>query len=163
VASNGIAAGCGGGAFCPSTAVTRAQAAPLLLRARDGGCTPPPPCSGIFADVPCPGPFTDWIEKLAADGITAGCGAGTYCPDDAVRRDQAAVFVLKSALGASYVPPPCSGVFSDVPCPGPFTDWIEDLAAREIAAGCGGGAFCPNDAVTRAQMAALLANAFALP
>jgi hypothetical protein len=163
VASNGITAGCGGGAFCPSAPVTRAQAAPFLLRARDGSCVPPPACSGVFDDVPCPGLYADWIEALAAAGITAGCGGGEYCPDDPVRRDQAAPLVLKSALGASYVPPPCEGVFSDVPCPGPFTDWIEDLASRGIAAGCGGGAYCPDATVTRAQMAALLANAFALP
>ncbi|HEX4440612.1 MAG TPA: S-layer homology domain-containing protein [Thermoanaerobaculia bacterium] len=162
-ASNGVAAGCGGGAFCPSAAVTRAQAAPLLLRARDGSCVPPPPCTGVFEDVPCPGPFADWIEALAAAGITAGCGGGAYCPDEAVRRDQAAPLVLRSALGSDYVPPRCAGVFTDVLCPGPFTDWIEDLAARGIAAGCGGGAYCPDASVTRAQMAALLANAFALP
>jgi len=40
------------------------------------------------------------------------------------------------------------------------TDWIEDLAARGIAAGC---AYCPSVAVSRGQMAALLSNAFALP
>jgi len=163
VASNGIAAGCGGGAFCSSAAVTRAQAAPLLLRARDGSCAPPPPCTGVFVDVPCPGPFADWIETLAASGITAGCGGDSYCPDAPVRRDQAAALVLRSALGSSYAPPPCTGVFADVPCPGPFTDWIEDVAARGIAAGCGGGAYCPDAPVTRAQIAALLTNAFALP
>jgi len=43
------------------------------------------------------------------------------------------------------------------------TDWIGDLAARGIAAGCGGGAYCPSVAVSRGQMAALLSNAFALP
>ena len=163
VASNGVTAGCGGGAFCPASPVTRAQSAPLLLRARDGICAVPAACTGVFADVSCPGPFSDWIEALSAAGITAGCGGGDYCPDASVRRDQAAVLVLKSSLGAAYVPPPCTGIFADVPCPGAFADWIEDLVARGIAAGCGGGAYCPSEAVTRGQMAALLSNAFALP
>ena len=35
-------------------------------------------------------------------------------------------------------------------------------AATVVAAGCGGGAFCPDAAVTRAQMAVLLVNAFHL-
>jgi len=50
-----------------------------------------------------------------------------------------------------------------VPCPGPFTDWIEDLFAKGFAAGCGSGLFCPNATVTRGQMAALLSRAFELP
>jgi len=163
VASNGVAAGCGGGEYCPVAPVTRAQSAPLLLRARDGICAIPAACAGVFADVPCPGPFSDWIEALAAAGITAGCGGGDYCPDAPVRRDQAAVLVLKASVGAAYAPPPCTAIFTDVPCPGPFADWIEDLVARGIAAGCGGGAYCPSEAVTRGQMAALLTNAFTLP
>ena len=46
--ANGIAAGCGSGQFCADAALTRGQAAPLLLRARDGVCQIPPPCAGVF-------------------------------------------------------------------------------------------------------------------
>ncbi len=159
---NGIAAGCGAGLFCAENPVTRAQAAPLLLRARDGVCETPPICTGTFGDVPCPGMFADWIEALAASGITAGCGGGDYCPDSPLRRDQISVLLLKARYGASYVPPPCAGVFEDVECPGPFTDWVEDLNAKGIAAGCGAGLYCPEAPVTRGQMAALLTTTFGL-
>ncbi len=160
---NGVSAGCGGGLYCVDTPMTRAQAAPFLLRARNGACVAPPPCTGAFVDVPCPGPFTDWIEALAVSGITAGCGDGGYCPTEPVRRDQASVLLLKAALGSAYRPPPCSGMFEDVPCPGPFADWIEDLAERGIASGCGNGDYCPAAAVTRGQMAALITGTFPLP
>jgi hypothetical protein len=162
LAGNGIAAGCGSGLFCVENPLTRAQAAPLLLRARNGICEAPPPCTGIFADVPCSGMFADWIEALAAADITAGCGGDDYCPDAPLRRDQISVLLLKTRFGSSYLPPPCAGVFADVECPGPFTDWVEDLNAKGIAAGCGAGLYCPDAAVTRGQMAALLTTTFGL-
>ena len=50
-------------------------------------------------------------------------------------------------------------LFSDVP-PGSFAvDWIEDLYASGVTAGCGSSLFCPSDLVTRAQMAAFLLKA----
>ena len=91
----------------------------FLLKAEHGSSYVPPACAGIFDDVPCPGPFADWIEQLSAEGITAGCGGDNYCPDNPVRRDQMAVFLLKTEHGSAYVPPTCTGVFDDVTCPGP--------------------------------------------
>jgi hypothetical protein len=61
--------------------------------------------------------FADWIEQFATEKVTAGCGGGLYCPDGTIPRENAAVFLLKAEHGGSYVPPPCSGVFDDVPCP----------------------------------------------
>ena len=123
----------------------------------------PPPCTpGIFADVACPSAFADWIEALAAEGITGGCGGGNYCPTNPVRRDQMAVFLLKAEHGSSYVPPTCTGVFPDVPCPGTFTDWIEQLATENITGGCGGGNYCPGNPNTRGQMAVFIVKTFGL-
>ncbi|MFZ5820578.1 MAG: S-layer homology domain-containing protein, partial [Chloroflexota bacterium] len=36
----------------------------------------------------------DWIEQLAAEGITGGCGDGNYCPTLIVNRAQMAVFLV---------------------------------------------------------------------
>jgi hypothetical protein len=35
-----------------------------------------------------------WIEALAAEGITGGCGSGNYCPEAVVTRAQMAVFLV---------------------------------------------------------------------
>jgi hypothetical protein len=161
----GITAGCGGGSYCPSAPVTRAQMAVFLLKAEHGPAYAPPACQGTFADVPCPGPFTDWIEQLAAEGITGGCGGGNYCPTSSVTRSQMAVFLLKTLLGASYTPPPAAGVFGDVPVGSFAADWIEDLYARAITGGCSASPllYCPNGANTRGQMAVFLTKTFSLP
>jgi len=73
-----------------------------------------------------------------------------------------AVFLLKTLEGSTYVPPACTGVFPDVPCPSTFAPWIEDLAARGITGGCGGGNFCPAAPNTRGQMAVFLTKTFGL-
>jgi hypothetical protein len=122
-----------------------------------------------FFDVPASHMFHDAIHALAVSGVTAGCGNGNYCPNDSVTRAQMAVFLLKSKHGAAWTPSGASGaVFDDVPAGAFAAAWIEQLAAEGIAAGCGGGDFCPNAAVTRAQMAVfllktLLGSGFAPP
>jgi hypothetical protein len=160
---NGVTGGCIAGNYCPDNATLRKQMAVFVLKAKYGSAYVPPHCAGVFADVACPGPFTDWIEDLHVQGVVAGCGAGpTYCPDGAVSRQQMAVFLLKSLQGSSYVPPACQGIFPDVPCSGAFAPWIEDLYSRQIAAGCGNGDFCPGNPTTRGQMAPFLVKTFGL-
>ncbi len=158
----GITAGCGGGSYCAEASVTRAQMAVFLLKSEHGSTYVPPPCSGVFGDVPCPSLFADWIEQLAAEGITAGCGGGDYCPASPVTRAQMAVFLLKARHGAAYQPPECTGVFGDVACPSLFANWIEQLAAEKITGGCGGGDYCPGNPNTRGQMAVFLVKTFGL-
>jgi len=101
--------------------------------------------------------FYPYVEDLFHNGITGGCAGGGYCPGNDVTRAQMAVFLLKSKFSAGYLPPPATGtVFADVPASNPFAPWIENLAALGITGGCGGGNYCPNASVTRAQMAVFL-------
>ena len=161
---NGITAGCGSGNYCRDDAVRRDQMAVFLLKAEHGSGYAPPACAGLFTDVPCPGTFTDWIEQLSNEGITGGCGDGIYCPSAAVNRAQMAVFLLKTKQGVGYVPPACTGLFSDVPCPSTFADWVEELYAEGVTGGCYASplSYCPNTASTRGQMAVFLSKAFGL-
>ena len=92
---DGVTSGCGAGIYCPESAVTRAQMAIFLLKAKYGASYSPPNVSPTFGDTA--GHFAeDWIEQLAAEGITSGCAAGLYCPENAVTRDQMAVFLVKA-------------------------------------------------------------------
>jgi hypothetical protein len=61
----------------------------------------PPPPTATFNDVPTSHPFFQFVEALAASGITAGCGGGNYCPDSPLTRGQMAVFLSK-ALGLHW-------------------------------------------------------------
>jgi hypothetical protein len=113
--------------------------------------------AGSFADVPPSSSFFDYVQAVSARGITSGCGGTNYCPDASITRAQMAVFLLKAKLGSAYTPPAATGtVFGDVAAGDFAAAWIEQLASLGIATGCGGGNYCPNDPVTRKQMAPFL-------
>ena len=153
--------------YCPGDQLLRSQMAVFLVRAAAGSSYTPPACTGIFADVPCPSPFANWIEDLYRRGITAGCNVSPlqYCPNSNVSNTQMAIFLLRSKEGASYQPPACSASpFLDVSCATTGSAaWIVEAGRRQIAVSCTPGYFCPDTPLTRAQMAVLLARGFDLP
>jgi hypothetical protein len=118
LAAEGVTVGCGAGAYCPGNPVTRWQMAVFLAKAMaDGEAVP---ASGtvpgvgdfdcreggasVFTDVPPEDPACRFVHYMAAEGVTAGCGPGIYCPANAVSRDQMAVFVTKAFDLALYGP-----------------------------------------------------------
>ncbi len=151
----GITGGCSSNPplFCPDESITRAQMA-VFIEAFLGH--PANPCTNRFADAPLSSPFCGFIERMADDGITSGCGGMNFCPDAPVTRGQMAVFI-EAALG--HTSTTCTAQFADVPAFNPFCRFIEHLAADAITGGCGGTDFCPNSPVTRAQMAVFLGAA----
>jgi hypothetical protein len=148
--------------YCPEASVTRAQMAIFLMRAKHGEEYVAPAGQGLFGDVPESHWAAGWIEALVAEGMAAGCGGGNYCPEAPVTRAQMAVFLIRATRGASAVPA-ASGVFGDVAPSYWAAAWIEELVALGITVGCGGGSYCPEAPVTRAQMAIFLIRAFELP
>ncbi len=61
----------------------------------------PAPATATFADVPTDHWAFQFVEALAASGITAGCGGGNYCPDSPITRAEMAVY-LSAALGLHW-------------------------------------------------------------
>jgi hypothetical protein len=59
-------------------------------------------------------------------------------------------------------PAPAVATFSDVPTNHPFFRFIEAMAASGVTVGCGGGKYCPDDPVTRGQMAVFFGRALGL-
>ena len=62
----------------------------------------------------------------------------------------------------SISPAPFTATFTDVPPVDPGFQYIEALVASGITGGCGGGMYCPDNPVTRRQMAIFLAKALGL-
>lgn len=152
--------------YCPNNSVTRAQMAIFLEKGKRGSAFIPEPATGtIFADVAKDDFAAEWIELLFADGVTAGCSGGNYCPSNPVTRAQMAIFLLKAKYGQDYTPPEniTSTGFDDVAIGDFASYWITQLVNEGITAGCGGGNYCPTEPVTRAQMAIFLVRTFNLP
>jgi len=61
----------------------------------------PAPAQATFGDVPTSDFGFQFVEALAASGISGGCGSGNYCPDNPVTRRQMAIFLAK-ALGLNW-------------------------------------------------------------
>jgi len=165
IAALGITGGCGGAYFCPDSSVTRAQMAVFLLKAKLGSSHVPPAATGqVFADVPANSFAAAWIEELASQGVTSGCGGGNYCPNATVTRRQMSAFLLKAKNGSSYVPPAASGVFADVPVSDATAPWIEELYTMTVTNGCLTNPlrYCPDSPNTRGQMAVFLVKTFGL-
>lgn len=106
------------------------------------------------------------IEQVYNDGVTKGCSTNPlkYCPTIDVSRAQMAVFLLRAKHGGSYTPPEAEGIFSDVDLSHWAADWIEQLYNEGITVGCGTDPlrYCPENSVTRAQMAVFLMRTFDL-
>ena len=163
-----ITAGCGAPGYCPGVPALRSHMAVFLLKASQPPGYVPPAAVGLFTDVPQSDIYAPWIEDLYNRGITTGCNLTPlmYCPNAAVSREEMAVFLLKTKEGSAYAPPTCAGLFTDVPCPSLYADWIEELFNRQITAGCNApaapAAYCPADPNTRGQMAVFLTKTFGL-
>lgn len=107
------------------------------------------------------------LEALEEAGVLDGTGCGdgrSRCTGEPLRRWAMAVWVVR-ALGLTPEAAPAGRRFADVD---PDVWWgphVEMLADMRIVRGCGTnpGGFCPQDTVTRAQMAGVLAPAFGLP
>lgn len=96
-----------------------------------------------------------WVYN---EGITSGCSAERYCPNNPVTRGQMAAF-LDRALG---LPGTALDFFTDDET-SIFEAAINRVAAAGITTGCTPTTYCPTATVTRGQMASFLARAFSLP
>jgi hypothetical protein len=110
---------------------------------------------GGFSDIPLSYWAESFIYAVRDSGITGGCGEGIYCPESPVTRGQTAVF-FEVALGHSTND--CTQRFNDVPASNGFCRFIERLADDGITGGCSATPplFCPDNPVTRGQMAVFL-------
>jgi hypothetical protein len=105
--------------------------------------------------------FLNNILWLADSGITKGCSDTSFCPTEYVTRGQMAAFLVR-ALG--YSDAGTGNLFTDDDG-SVFEGSIDRLATAGVTKGCNppvNDEFCPNQYVTREQMAAFLVRALGL-
>jgi uncharacterized protein YkwD len=152
LAGSGVTRGCDDGKFCPRDAVTRGQMAAFIQRAMGLPDAPGDTFTDDDSSV-----FEGAIEALADRGIVEPCGPSRYCPNDPMTREHMAVFLTR-ALG---LPASSADRFADDDRSA-WEDEIQAFAAADITRGCDTTKYCPNDSVTREQMATFLVRAFGL-
>jgi hypothetical protein len=143
--------------FCPNDFVTRGEMAAFLVRAMgytdNGG-------GNLFTDDDG-SLFENDIDKLGTAGVTKGCDPplnDLFCPNDFVTRGEMAAFLVRAL---SYVDDGGGDLFTDDDG-NLFENDIDKLGTAGVTKGCNpptNDKFCPNDFVTRGQMAAFLNRA----
>ncbi len=137
----------------PRTAIVHVAGNQVHLLQKGSSTLPP------FADVPNSDPFADYVRILKDNAITSGCDAANYCPNQNTTRGQMAVFIVRSLIGSDDFQFPATPYFTDVPATHPFFKWIQKLRQINVTQGCNLTQYCPDDSVTRGQMAAFLIRA----
>lgn len=149
--AEGLTKGCADGKFCPDQVVSRAQMASFLAAALDL-----PPGPDAFTD-DNGSPHEAAINAIAAAGITSGCSADgpSFCPETPVSRAQMATFLTK---GFKLAPGPDAFVDDEGSA---HEEAINSIAAAGISLGCDAAKklYCPDNSVTRGQMATFLYKA----
>jgi hypothetical protein len=161
IAHVGLTNGCNppaGDLYCPDSPVTRGQMSAFLARALGLGS------STVDWFVDDDGhTFENSIDRLAAAGITLGCNPpnnNRFCPDREVTRGQMAAMLVR----AFDYPAGSSDRFVDDDGH-TFESVIDRLATAGVTAGCNppdNNRFCPDEIVTRAEMATFLTRALGL-
>ena len=144
--------------FAPDQELTRAMLA-VILYAMAG--EPEVTAANPFSDVPAGEWYTDAVIWAAANGIVVGCGDGTFQPDMAVTRAQAAVMLCGYAAFAgrdvtARADLSAFGDAADIPA------WAQAemqwANAEKLILGRDGKLLAPNAAATRAEMASILSG-----
>ena len=117
-----------------------------------------------FQDVADSAYYAVPVKALAADGVFRGteCGDGRFCPDEPVTRWQMAVWVVRM-LDGQEPPAITTPRFRDVGAHDWYAAHVERMSELGVTQGCGDERFCPDEPVTRAQMAVFLTRAYHLP
>lgn len=149
-----ITEGCGGGRFCPSRTVTRAQMAAFLHRAVYGPqeVSEPP---ALF-DVPSDAWYRTFALWAVKHDVIRAPG-GRFDPAEPVTRADMAEMLV--AVFRISVPDRAQGLFDDTTgLSDAVVRDIEGIRTAKVTAGCATGPlrYCPGQTVTRAQMASFL-------
>jgi hypothetical protein len=132
-----------------------------------GGGLPPATAGDLttvlapFTDVSPSDSFLPAIDLMREYGIDPGCGGSPalYCENDYTTRGDMAVFVTRSVMGGDNFTYTTTPYFSDVPPSHPLFQWIQKLRDLQITSGCSPTTYCPDDSVTRGQMAVFIIRA----
>ena len=105
------------------------------------------------------------LEALAEMGVLEGteCGEGLVCPEDPIERWVMAVWLVR-VLDDAEPAEVATSRFGDVDSARWWAPYVQRLAELGVTKGCAvdPAGFCPDEPVTRAQMASFLTRAFGL-
>ena len=157
----GITNGCGEGRFCPGLSISRSQMAAFLYRAVSYR-TGVPPSAARFAGLSDVGEGA-WYGVFARWAVSTGvmsARGGEFLPGGVVTRGDMAL-MLTAAFPALADDSAATGLFQDLDASGDTARAAEALHRAGVTRGCSTAPlrFCPDEPVTRSQMASFFVRA----
>lgn len=162
IAALGVTVGCNppeNDRFCPHSLVNRAQMAAFLSRAL--GTRARAEATGARAtDVRADAWYFSDVERMIATGVVVLPADGTFRPLEPLTRLEMALFLVRAFPALREVAEPV-GVFSDVPAMWNGAGAVEGILDAGVTSGCPAESlsYCPDQPVTRGQMASFLVRA----
>ena len=126
------------------------------FRRPSSGATANDPSTVEFGDVASTSVHAGSIETVVKQGVAEACGTSRYCPTAPVTRAAFAGMLVR----ALDLPAASGSSFDDVSSH--QRSDVEALYAAGLTKGCGGDRFCPDERLSREQMATFLARALEL-
>ena len=128
---------------------------------------PEPDDDKAFSDIDDTSSLHRALRTLSAEDVLdgTGCGRRRLCPEDHLWRWEMAVWLIRVVDDGVDPRPTRRSRFSDVEADAWWSPHVERLAELGITEGCKTEplSYCPDQPVTRAQMASFLVRAFKLP
>ena len=157
----GITNGCGEGRFCPGLSISRSQMAAFLYRAvahRSG--VPPSAMRAVSLSDVGEGAWYGVFARWAVSAGVMSARGGEFDPGGVVTRGDMAV-MLAAAFPALTDGSAAVGTFGDLDASGPTARAAEALHRAGVTRGCSTTPlrFCPDQPVTRSQMASFFVRA----
>ena len=143
--------------YCPADHITRGQLAIFMTRVVNGNDTFDAPAKPYYADVPATHIYFRWIQKAREFGLIGLNGGDKFEPDAKVTRAEIAALLVQARNPRKLPAGPKKVQFKDVARNHAAFVYVQ-LAHDAGIEGCGGNKFCPDDLVTRGDMALFIAR-----
>ena len=128
-----------------------------------------PPAHTLVAENSTLGAIGYLPGTKSLNGLTVNNQVCTYTvdvefagPDESCSSGGLRALKLQTSWTRQVSPAPATASFNDVPTSHLFFQHVEALVKSGVTAGCGGGNYCPDQPVTRGQMAVFLAKTLGL-
>lgn len=146
--------------FAPDAALTRAEAATIIVRVLGLKGEASSVLSASFSDVPA----THWswqdIRLAKMSGLIQGISSDRFAPDQIMTREQMSVLLSRALQLTSQVGGGAAAKgFTDVPAGSWSAGAIAAMSSNGLVDGFADGTFRPRASLTRGEMAALLSRA----
>ena len=116
----------------------------------------PASCHDYYYDVPPEHWAYQYVQALSCAGTVSGDGNHHLNPTVSTRRAEFAKLMVLAYNLPAYTPP--QPTFSDVPASYPLYNYVEAAAHAGVVVGYQDGSFRPNQAVSRAEVAVVVAR-----